>query len=77
MVNTHSPSPESGASQTEPLLETAIRIGPGEAYAPDALALLEEFVVAGYTGSAGTHVPPDERRRLDELADLIEAATKS
>jgi len=65
------------ASQTEPLLETAIRIGPGEPYAPKALALLEEFVVAGYTGSAGTHVPPDERRRLDELGDLIEAATDS
>lgn len=62
------------ASQTEHLLETAIRIGPGEAYARSAFALLEEFIVAGYTGSAGSHVPADERQRLEELRDLIEDA---
>ena len=35
--------------------------------------LLEEFLVFGYTGSAGTHVPPDERRLLNELRALIDA----
>jgi len=62
------------ASQTEPLLETSIRIAPGAPYAVKALALLEEFVIAGYTGSAGTNVPPDELLRLEALGDLIEDA---
>jgi len=63
------------ASQTEYLLETSIRIGPGEPYAPKALELLEEFIVAGYTGSAGTHVPPDEQLKIDQLNELIDGAS--
>jgi tetratricopeptide (TPR) repeat protein len=60
------------ASQTEHYLETAIRIGPSERYAEPAFELLEAFVVAGYTGSGGEHVPPDVRTQLAELRDLID-----
>jgi tetratricopeptide (TPR) repeat protein len=62
------------ASETENFLEAAIRIGPGEPYAADAYAILEEFVVAGYTGSAGEHVPAEVRQGLAELRGLIESA---
>jgi len=62
------------ASQTEFFLETAIRMGPMERYADDAFALLEEFLVSGYTGSSGTHVPPDIVQRLEELDDLMKRA---
>lgn len=65
------------ASQTEQFLEAAIRIGPAEPYASKAYALLEEFVVAGYTGSGGTHVPMEVRHHLDELRRLIDAARAS
>lgn len=62
------------ASQTEFFLETAIRMGPKERYADDAFELLEEFLVSGYTGSAGTHVPPDVVQRLEELDELMKRA---
>ena len=62
------------ASETENFLEAAIRIGPGEPYAGEAYAILEEFVVAGHTGSEGEHVPADVRQRLAELRGLIESA---
>jgi hypothetical protein len=65
------------ASQTEHYLETSIRIGPGEAYAEEAYDLLEEFIVAGHTGSAGAHIPQEVRRRLGELRELIDAAQDS
>ena len=64
----------SWASQTEFFLETAIRMGPKERYADDAFALLEEFLVSGYTGSSGTHVPPDIVQRLEELDELMKRA---
>jgi hypothetical protein len=60
-------------SQTEHFLETAIRLGPGQPYAAEAYELLEEFVVSGYTGSSGTHVPEDVQQRLDELRELLDA----
>jgi hypothetical protein len=62
------------ASQTEFFLETAIRMGPKERYADTAFALLEEFLVSGYTGSSGTHVPPDIVRRLEDLDELMKRA---
>jgi tetratricopeptide (TPR) repeat protein len=62
------------ASQAEFFLETAVRMGPKEPYAEAAFALLEEFVVSGYTGSAGTHVPPDVVERLQELDELMKRA---
>jgi len=62
------------ASQTEFFLETAIRMGPKEHYADAAFALLEEFLVSGFTGSSGVHVPPDIVRRLEELDELMKRA---
>ncbi len=61
-------------SQTEPYLEAAIRLAPGEPIAREAYAMLEEFVVGSYSGSGGTHVPDDVRAWLDELAHLITEA---
>jgi hypothetical protein len=61
-------------SQTEAYLETAIRMAPGEEFAPLALAQLEDFLVSGYTGSAGRQVPPDVQKRLAELRGLVETA---
>lgn len=54
-------------SQAEAYLETAIRLAPGRPVAQEAYSLLEEFLVAGYTGSGGTHVPPDIQAKLDQL----------
>jgi len=64
------------ASQTEFFLETAIRMGPKQPYADPAFALLEEFLISGYTGSAGTQVPPDVVERLRELDELMKRARK-
>ena len=54
-------------SQAEAYLETAIRLAPGKPVAAEAYNLLDEFLVAGYTGSGGTHVPPDIQAKLDSL----------
>ncbi|MGH0028810.1 MAG: c-type cytochrome [Myxococcota bacterium] len=54
-------------SQAEAYLETAIRLSPGSETAARAYDLLEEFLVAGYTGSSGSHVPPDIQTKLDAL----------
>jgi len=64
-------------SQAEAYLEAAIRTAPRDPIAQQAYDLLEEFLVAGYTGSDGTHVPPDIQRRLDELRVLCEQAPAS
>lgn len=61
-------------SQTEHFLEASIRTAPGDPRAEEAYALLEEFVVAGYTGSGGSAVPDDARIRLAALRSLIDAA---
>jgi hypothetical protein len=58
-------------SQTEPYLEAAIRLAPGGPFAARAYSLLEEFVVGGYTGSSGEHVPPDVKAHLAELEHLV------
>jgi hypothetical protein len=59
-------------SQAEAYLETAIRMAPGKPVARDAYALLEEFLVAGYSGSSGEHVPPDVREKLETLRRISE-----
>jgi tetratricopeptide (TPR) repeat protein len=64
------------ASQAEFFLETAIRMGPKQPYADAAFALLEEFLVSGYTGSAGTQIPPDVVERLRRLDELMKRARK-
>ncbi len=61
-------------SQTEHYLDTAIQMAPGAPFAPEAYALLEEFVVSGHTGSAGSSIPPELRQRLRELRALIDSA---
>jgi len=61
-------------SQTEPYLEAAIRAAPKDPIAKQAYALLEEFLISGYTGSAGTNIPPDEMKRLRELRALMDEA---
>jgi len=62
-------------AQGEMFLETAIRLAPDSPVAADAYALLEQEVLLGYTGSAGLHLPDDERERLAELRALIGTLT--
>jgi hypothetical protein len=59
-------------SGTKFFLEAAIRLAPGAAFAEKAYELLEEFVVSGYTGSSGVHLPEDEKARLEALRGLID-----
>ena len=59
-------------SQAEAYLETAIRLAPGKPVAQDAYLLLDEFLVAGWSGSGGTHVPPDIQAKLDHLRSIAE-----
>jgi hypothetical protein len=58
------PSPE------ELYLQTAIELAPGTDIARNAYRLLEELVTFGYTGSAGTRIPPELRDRLEALRRL-------
>jgi hypothetical protein len=48
-------------------LETAIRQAPGSDWAKRAYVFLEEQTLANYSGSGGVHVPPDVRKRLEDL----------
>jgi hypothetical protein len=58
-------------SETEFFLETAIRLAPQSVHARKAYAFLEEYVLVGYTGSAGLHLPADIQARLAELRRLV------
>ena len=58
-------------SETEFFLETAIRLAPRSVYARQAYAFLEEYVLIGYTGSAGLHQPADVQAHLAELRRLL------
>ena len=62
-------------SEAEPYWEAAIRLAPADPIARQAYARLEDFVVAGYTGSSGEHVPPDVQAWLAELSRLILTAS--
>ncbi len=53
-------------------LESAIRTAPRSDAAKRAYDLLEEETILGWTGSAGTHVPPDVEDHLEELRALVE-----
>ncbi len=57
-------------------LETAIRLAPGSDFSPKAYALLEESLVSGFTGSAGTNIPDDVSLLLNDLKTLIDNAKK-
>jgi hypothetical protein len=65
-------SPSYWRSQTDVLLERAIRTSPRSVYGRMALSFLEEYTISGYTGSSGVNVPPDVQARLDELRSLVE-----
>jgi hypothetical protein len=58
-------------SETEFFLETAIRLAPQSVHARKAYAFLEEYVLVGYTGSSGLHLPADIQARLAELRRLV------
>jgi hypothetical protein len=61
-------------SQAEVFLESAIRTAPSSDVAERSYDLLEEFLVAGYTGSGGVQVPPDIQAKLDELRRIVDEA---
>ena len=61
-------------SQTESFMEASIRSAPSGPFAAPAFAVLEEFIVSGYTGSAGTNIPSEERELLRELEALLEGS---
>lgn len=50
--------------------EEAIRLQPKTALAKKAFAQLQENVLFSYTGSSGVNLPPEEKRRLNELRKL-------
>jgi hypothetical protein len=54
-------------AEAEGYLEAAIRMAPGSDWAKRAYVVLEEQILASYSGSSGVHVPPDVRHRLHEL----------
>lgn len=51
--------------------ESCIRANPKTALARKCYSRLESSVYFGYSGSGGVRIPPNERRRLNELKDLI------
>ena len=61
------------SSETEILLEKAIRTGPKSVYGRMAYNFLEEYTVSGYTGSSGVHIPRDVQERLDDLRALVKS----
>ena len=60
--------------QAEFHLEAAVRADPSGPFARPAYDLLEEYIVIGYGGSSGVHVPPDVADKLAELRGLVEAS---
>jgi len=54
--------------------ETAIRLAPAAPFAEKAYTLLEESYTVGFSGSSGTHIPPDIKSLLAELRKLIDNA---
>lgn len=59
-------------SEADLYLETAIRMAPDSPFADDAYALLEQEILAGWSGSAGLGPPLEVQSRLDELRALVE-----
>ena len=58
-------------SETEFYLEQAIRLDPDGPDAVEAYYFLEQYMVKGFTGSAGTRMPEDVQANLDELRSLV------
>ncbi|MGE3539603.1 MAG: hypothetical protein AB7N91_19505 [Candidatus Tectimicrobiota bacterium] len=59
-------------SETPYFLETAIRLAPTSAIAARAYDALNAYILAEYTGSAGTEVPQKVQEFLNELRTLRE-----
>jgi hypothetical protein len=59
-------------AETEFFLETAIRSAPTSAYAREAYAFLENYLITRYTGSSGLHLPPEVQHHLTELRQVLE-----
>jgi hypothetical protein len=57
------------------LLETAIRLSPGGAFADDAYAILETQLYSAWEGTEVEELPADESERLRELRALIDSAS--
>jgi hypothetical protein len=60
-------------SDTDFLLESAIRTAPHTPVAERAFVFLEKYVTLGYSGSSGVDVPDDVQDRLDALRKLAVA----
>ncbi|MES2856769.1 MAG: hypothetical protein V4692_12935 [Bdellovibrionota bacterium] len=52
----------------ETYFEQCIRLVPGTPRAKECFAKIQDSVVLGYSGSAGTNIPPAQQKRLDNLA---------
>jgi len=63
--------------RSEFYLETAIRLAPKAPFAEKAYLVLEERLVADYSGSGGTHVPDDVKALLKELREMITNARRA
>ncbi len=57
-------------SETPFFLETAIRLAPGSAIASKAYDALNMYILAEYTGSAGTEVPQQIQEFLNDLRNI-------
>jgi hypothetical protein len=60
-------------SEAEWFLESAIRAAPETTWARTAYTTLEAVYTEGYSGAAGTYLPPEVERRLATLRDLLGA----
>jgi len=60
-------------SETDHLLEQAIRKAPGAPVAKEAYEFLEEYMMSGYSVTA-RKIPEGEEKRLEELRELIDNA---
>lgn len=58
-------------SETDFYLETAVRLAPTSPIGKQAFAFLEEYLMLGYSGSSGLHLPSDIEKRLDDLRGLV------
>ncbi len=63
--------------QMEHYLETAIRTAPGGPFSQAAYDLLEQEILADYSGSAGEPLPDEIQLRLTALAELVAGARPS
>ena len=58
-------------NEYEQYYEYAIRTSPGSTWAELALSALQESYLFGFSGSSGTHLPPEIIKKLQELNELI------